>query len=110
VECLAAVTQHSHEACQQLLQHTTQQQPASPQQIEQAAAAAAAEASEQQQQVVPSVVQRLLQLMREYDSRLRFQCAACICHLSKGTQQHSTDKVRPAIAFTIHNLYCTWYT
>jgi hypothetical protein len=109
VECLAAVTQHSHEACQQLLQHTAQQQPASTQQIKQAAAALAqppvAEASEQQQQgVLPSVVQRLLQLMREYHSRLRFQCAACICHLSKGAQQHSTDKVRSIITPTMHNM------
>jgi hypothetical protein len=39
----------------------------------------------------------LLQLMREYDSRLRFQCAACIGHLSKGAQQHGADKVRPQL-------------
>jgi hypothetical protein len=103
VECLAAVTQHSHAACQQLLQHTAQQQPASTAHakqetaaLAQPAATAAASQQQQQQQVLPGVVQRLLQLMREYDSKLRFQCAACICHLSKGPQQHSSDQVSQA--------------
>lgn len=107
VECLAALTQHSQEACRQLLQHTsaaTQQQPTTSQQLKQAAAAAAqaqpsvplAGPEQQQQQVLPEVVQRLLQLMREYDSRLRFQCAACICHLSRAAQQETARQVSAA--------------
>jgi hypothetical protein len=102
VECLAALTQYSQKACQQLLQHTPshtqQQQLASTQQPKQAAAAGP-EQQPQQQQMLPAVVQRLLQLMREYDSRLRFQCAACICHLSRGGAQQETARMVSQAAY-----------
>lgn len=103
MECLAAVTQHSHGACQELLQSSTssttmeqQQQherlekPPPPQAKIAMAAGQPAEAGPaaqqrhpQQQQQQPAVLEQLLQLMKQHDSRLRFTCASCIANLSR---------------------------
>lgn len=107
VEALAALTQHSSDACRQLLQpgpilqqhqqplqqpELTEQRPpgalAAQQQQEPLGPPAAGSSKQQQQQQEYrySVLNRLLVLMKSKDVRLRYLCTRCISNLSRSSE------------------------
>jgi len=108
VEALAGLTQHSSDACRQLLQpgpilqqhqqplqqpELTEQCPPgalpAKQQQEPVGAPAAGSSKQQQQQQQEyrySVLNRLLVLMKSKDVRLRYLCTRCISNLSRSSE------------------------
>lgn len=91
VEALVAVTRYSQLACHQVLQSTTNTSHAAQQQQQQQQSAVASalgeghNAQQQQKQQYAAALQRILHLMKQQNSRMRYLCASCVSHMSRST-------------------------